>query len=71
MKVATWNLGYWQFSRYHDEAWAYLRERIQPDVALLQEVSIPKLAADEVVILSSIRKPWGTAVYAKIEGGTL
>ena len=71
MKVATWNLGYWQFSRYHDEAWAHLRERIQPDVALLQEVSIPKLAADEVVILSSIRKPWGTAVYAKIEGGTL
>jgi exonuclease III len=65
VKIVTWNLGYWQFSRYHDEAWAYLRNQIQPDIALLQEVCVPKLADDELVIFNSIRKPWGTAVYAK------
>jgi hypothetical protein len=26
MRVITWNLGYWQHRRSHDEAWAYIRE---------------------------------------------
>lgn len=65
MKVITWNLGYWQFARFHAEAWAYLREEIQPDVALLQETSIPTLRDDERVIFKLIRGAWGTAVYAR------
>ena len=65
MRVASWNLGYWQHQKYHNEAWEYLRDVIRPDIALLQETVIPTLAEDESVIFSQIRKPWGTAVYAK------
>jgi hypothetical protein len=65
VKVASWNLGHWQHQKHHGDAWAYLREVIRPDIALLQEASIPALADDESVVFSEIRKPWGTAIYAR------
>lgn len=65
MKVASWNLGYWQHQRFHSDAWNYLRTEIRPDIALLQETTIPELAKNESVVFSSVRKPWGTAIYTK------
>ncbi len=41
MKILIWNLGYWQHSKYHDEAWNYLCNDLRPDLALLQEVRPP------------------------------
>jgi endonuclease/exonuclease/phosphatase family metal-dependent hydrolase len=64
VKLATWNLGFWQFRRTHDDAWAYLREEICPDIALLQEVKPPELQSDEALVFRPVHREWGTAVYA-------
>jgi endonuclease/exonuclease/phosphatase family metal-dependent hydrolase len=65
VKLATWNLGFWQFRRTHDEAWAYLREEICPDIALLQEVKPPKCRLNEALVFQPVHREWGTAVYAR------
>jgi len=65
MKVVTWNLGYWQHKSHHDEAWAYLRDEIKPDLALLQEVDPPQLKEREHLLFRVIRQNWGTALYTK------
>ena len=69
MRVITWNLGYWQFTSHHAEAWAPLRCELKPDIAVLQEVRIPPLEEVEAVIFKPVRAPWGTAIY--IKGGLL
>jgi exonuclease III len=65
VKLVTWNLGFWQFRKQHTEAWAYLRNEIQPDIALLQEVRIPDLASDEAVVFRSVDRDWGIAIYTR------
>ncbi len=65
VKLATWNLGFWQFRKTHAEAWAYLREEICPDIALLQEVKIPDPRADENIVFCPVHRDWGTAIYAR------
>lgn len=65
MQIATWNLGYWQFKRHHAEAWAYLRDEMRPDIALLQEVCPPTLGESESIVFKEIHRSWGTAVYAR------
>ena len=65
MRVITWNLGYWQHKSRHDKAWAYLREEIRPDLALLQEVSPPELQEDEYILFKTVNRDWGTALYAR------
>lgn len=46
------------------EAWQYLTGEIRPDIALLQEVSPPKLDCSGL-LFKKIRAGWGTAVYAR------
>ena len=65
MRVITWNLGYWQHRSRHDEAWVYLRNKIRPDLALLQEVSPPKLQEDECMLFKTVNRGWGTAIYIR------
>ena len=65
MRVITWNLGYWQHRFCHDEAWAYLRDEIRPDLALLQEVSPPELQEDEYILFKTVNRDWGTALYTR------
>jgi len=65
MRVITWNLGYWQHRSRHDEAWAYLRNEIRPDLALLQEVSPPRLCENEYILLKVVHGGWGTALYTR------
>lgn len=65
MKIITWNLGYWQFRKHHKEAWSYLRNELQPDIALLQEVHPPSLEDGEQIVFEEIFHGWGTAVYSK------
>ena len=65
MKFVTWNLGYWQFRQHHTDAWAYLRDELQPDIALLQEVYPPTLEDGEVFLFEEIHNGWGTALYGK------
>ena len=65
MRVITWNLGYWQHRSRHDEAWAYLRNEIRPDLALLQEVSPPELQEEENILFKTVNRDWGTAIYTR------
>ena len=65
MRVITWNLGYWQHRSSHDEAWTYLRNEIRPDLALLQEVSFPRLCENEYILLKLVHGGWGTALYTR------
>jgi hypothetical protein len=37
-RIVTWNMDHWRRSTaLRAEAWAYLEERLRPDVALVQE----------------------------------
>jgi endonuclease/exonuclease/phosphatase family metal-dependent hydrolase len=67
VKLATWNLGFafGSFRKTHAEAWEYLRDKIRPDIALLQEVKIPELRVDEDVVFRPVHRDWGTAIYAR------
>jgi len=51
MKLVTWNMGCGSartgYRKHHDEAWAYLIEQLQPDVALVQEAVVKKLMGAE------------------------
>lgn len=64
MKVLTWNLGYWQHSSLHAEAWDYLCNDIKPDLAFLQEVKPPSWVPNHAVLFEEIRSGWGTAIFA-------
>lgn len=65
MRVVTWNLGYWQHRSSHAGAWAYLRDSIKPDLALLQEVNPPELLESENVVFKFVSGDWGTALYSR------
>jgi exonuclease III len=65
MKVLTWNLGFWQHKSNHERAWAYLREQVAPDLALLQEVSTVRPQSGENIFFRQIHQNWGTALYAQ------
>ena len=67
MKLATWNLGFafGSFRKTHAEAWKYLREEIRPDLAFLQEVNPPELAAGEDLVFQPVHRNWGTAIYTR------
>ena len=65
MKIVSWNLGFWQHRSTHSEAWVYLRNQIEPDLALLQEVSPSKLNNNEFLLFRQIHQNWGTALYTR------
>ena len=64
MKILTWNLGYWQHSSHHDEAWDYLCNDIKPDMAFLQEVKPPSWVPHRTLSFEEITRGWGTAIFA-------
>jgi endonuclease/exonuclease/phosphatase family metal-dependent hydrolase len=64
MKILTWNLGFWQYSSKHDQAWDYLCNNIKPDLALLQEVKPPSWLPPNNFIFHEITRGWGTAIYS-------
>ena len=64
MKILTWNLGYWQHSSHHNEAWAYLCNDIKPDLAFLQEVRPPSWVPRHTLLFEQVTRGWGTAIYA-------
>lgn len=65
MRVATWNLGFWQYQASHRKAWDYLRNTIKPDVAMLQEVSPPEPHKNEHLLFRPVHGNWGTALYSR------
>lgn len=67
MKIVSWNMHCCNNSEHYEKAWAYLRDEIKPDVALLQETMIPADLQSATIFLPSYtdhRAPhWGTALY--------
>lgn len=65
LRVITWNLGYWQHRTAHEKTWAYLRNELKPDLALLQEAHPVELCDEEHMLFKKIHQDWGTAVYTR------
>lgn len=63
MKILTWNLGYWQHSAFHDEAWNYLCNDLKPDIAFLQEVRPPSWIPHHALLFEECTRRWGTAIF--------
>ena len=44
LRIVTWNMNFIGKDRaaQHGEAWTFLLETLEPDIALLQEVVIPR-----------------------------
>ena len=69
MRIVTWNMNVIGKSRAHGEAWAFLLETLNPDIALLQEVVIPEEVATDYSCLFAPRSPtlvWGSAILSRV-----
>jgi exonuclease III len=71
MRVVTWNMGYWQHPQQHDEAWRWLLDRLDPDIALLQECVPPDWARERCTVFHDRAYPWnkqlwGTALVTRL-----
>lgn len=68
MKILTWNMNHWQRRAQHEAGWAYLRDVLRPDVALVQEAVPPdEVAASQLVYRAggiSDHRRWGSAVVS-------
>jgi endonuclease/exonuclease/phosphatase family metal-dependent hydrolase len=70
-RVVSWNMNHWrQPTRPIDTraaAYAFLREELTPDVALLQE-TVPPQATEGTVVYREIAdyRPWGSAIVARV-----
>jgi hypothetical protein len=73
MRIVSWNMDHWLRSpALREQAWQFLRERIRPDIALVQE-AVPPSGLSAVFraggILDERRSParplgWGSAVVS-------
>lgn len=67
LRIATWNMGYWQYRSFHNEAWNYLKDEIKPDIALLQESNPPLSFENNYFLYTAIggTRNWGSAIYTR------
>jgi len=60
-------MDYWLHRGYHEKAWKYLLDELQPDLALLQEVSPLQLKPNQKLLFKknlNAHAYWGTAIYS-------
>ena len=67
VKIATWNMAYWQHKYLHNEAWKYLLDQIGADIILFQEgrpLEAMYTQRDHL-IWNEIggKRNWGTGIY--------
>jgi exonuclease III len=70
MRIVSWNMNHMKHSKVHQEAWDFLFNELDPDIALVQEVVLP----DDVP--SGYHKPlwtkpwkkklWGSAILSRL-----
>lgn len=69
LKVATWNMNYWQNSEAaRKEAWQYVLEQLKPDIFLFQEGNPTQTKLDKNKLIYSAldrgsRSTWGNGIY--------
>jgi len=42
IRIATWNMAYWQYKNYFEEAWDYYLREIDADIIFFQEARTSK-----------------------------
>ena len=69
MNIATWNMDYWKRStEQRISGWHYLWNKIDPDMALLQEIVPPDESFDNFSVLYhqlDRKRRWGTSIVSK------
>lgn len=68
LEIATWNMGHWQYKGVAQEAWDYLLNAINPDIALVQEARLPdELTSDYSNVWREIGgdRNWGSGILAR------
>ncbi len=69
IKIATWNMAYWQYKKYFEEVWDYYLEEIDADIIFFQEARPSKRIQNdkEHFVWNEIggNRPWGSGVYSK------
>lgn len=67
MRIVSWNLARNTTSRsgaVHERAWRYLSD-LDPDIALLQEVTVPRWATERWSVVAPSPSPWGSVILAR------
>lgn len=69
IRIATWNMAYWQYKKYFDETWDYYLKEIDTDVIFFQEARPSKRIQNDKghLVWNEIggNRPWGSGVYSK------
>ena len=69
IRIATWNMAYWQYKKYFEEAWDYNLKEIYADIIFFQEARPSKRIQNdkEHLVWNEIggNRPWGSGVYSK------
>jgi len=69
IRIATWNMAYWQYKKCFEEAWNYYLKEIDADIIFFQEARPSKRIQNdkEYLVWSEIggKRPWGSGVYSK------
>lgn len=67
LKIATWNMAYWNKKQYEAEAWRYFVKDINCDILLFQE-SYPnmEILEEDGLVWDEIggTRPWGSGIYS-------
>jgi len=67
IRIATWNMAYWQYKKYFEEAWDYYHKEIDADIIFFQEARPSKIIEnDKNLIWHEIggRRNWGSGIYS-------
>jgi exonuclease III len=67
LKLATWNMDFWQKKTLTAEAWEYLLEKVDADIYLFQESRPLKelTTASNLIWFGICGGNWGTGIYSK------
>ena len=70
IKIATWNMGYWQYKKHFEEAWGYYLKEINADIIFFQEARLSKRIQNnkEHLVWNEIgcNRPWGSGYSIKL-----
>ncbi len=69
IRIATWNMAYWQYKKYFEEAWDYYLKEIDADIIFFQEARPSKVIENdkEHLVWNEFggKRPWGSGVFSK------
>ena len=69
IRIATWNMSYWQHKKIHAEAWNYFLNEVGADIFLFQEGRPTELILYDQshLVWDEIggKRDWGSGIYSK------